>query len=171
MTPRQQIKSLSVTSDPITAGLSQETDVPPDNNHITDACIHCLMLTINEICSLMCFQTIFRVEGCQKDGEQQLQWGQIMAHSLGYLTDIDRQPDRKERSQEKQSSSMMWQLRRRSEPTYVSMARILIYFNKGNQFGDWGMSDRSEVCRWSRITWSCLGDMEDRKVTSVIAIW
>ena len=33
------------------------------------------------------------------------------------------------------------------------------------------MSDRSEVCRWSRITWSCLGDMEDRKVTSVIAIW
>jgi len=27
MTPRQQIKSLSVTSDPITAGLSQETDV------------------------------------------------------------------------------------------------------------------------------------------------
>ena len=28
MTPRWQIKSLSVTSDPITAGLSQETDVP-----------------------------------------------------------------------------------------------------------------------------------------------
>jgi len=30
-----------VTSDPITAGLSQETDVPPDNNHIIDAYIHC----------------------------------------------------------------------------------------------------------------------------------
>ena len=41
MTPRQQIKSLSVTSDPITAGLSQETDVPPDNNHIADAWTHC----------------------------------------------------------------------------------------------------------------------------------
>ena len=38
------------------------------------------------------------------DGEQQLQWGQIMAHSLGYPTDIDRQPDREERSREKQSS-------------------------------------------------------------------
>jgi len=29
----------------------------------------------------------------------------MVAHSLGYLTDIDRQPDRKERSQEKQRSS------------------------------------------------------------------
>ena len=28
-----------------------------------------------------------------------------MAHSLGYLIDIDRWPDRKERSQEKQRSS------------------------------------------------------------------
>ena len=36
MTPRQQIKSLSVTSDPITAGLSQEADMLPDDNHITD---------------------------------------------------------------------------------------------------------------------------------------
>jgi len=36
MTPRQQIKSLSVTSDSITAGLSQETDVLPDNDHIAD---------------------------------------------------------------------------------------------------------------------------------------
>jgi len=36
MPPRQQIKSLSVTSDPITAGLSQETDAPLDNNCITD---------------------------------------------------------------------------------------------------------------------------------------
>jgi len=41
MTLRQQIKSLSVTSDPITAGLSQETDAPPDNNRITDARTHC----------------------------------------------------------------------------------------------------------------------------------
>jgi len=41
MTPRWQIKSLSVTSDPITAGLSQETDVPPGDNHIADARTHC----------------------------------------------------------------------------------------------------------------------------------
>ena len=41
MTPRQQIKSLSVTSDPITAGLSQETDVPPDNDCIADTWTHC----------------------------------------------------------------------------------------------------------------------------------
>ena len=39
MIPRQQIKSLSVTSDPITARLSQEVDVPLD--YITDAHIHC----------------------------------------------------------------------------------------------------------------------------------
>jgi len=41
MTPRRQIKSLSVTSDPITAGLSQETDVPLDNNRIADTRTHC----------------------------------------------------------------------------------------------------------------------------------
>ena len=41
MIPRQQIKSLLVTSDPITAGLSQETDTPPDNNRIADAQTHC----------------------------------------------------------------------------------------------------------------------------------
>ena len=41
MTPRQQIKSLSVTSDPITARLSQEMDVPLDNDHITDARTYC----------------------------------------------------------------------------------------------------------------------------------
>jgi len=41
MTSRRQIKSLSVTSDPITAGLSQETDVPLDNDHIADARTHC----------------------------------------------------------------------------------------------------------------------------------
>ena len=41
MTPRQQIKSLSVTSDPITAGLRQETDIPLDNDHIADTYTHC----------------------------------------------------------------------------------------------------------------------------------
>jgi len=41
MIPRWQIKSLSVTSDPITAGLSQETDVPPGDNRIADARTHC----------------------------------------------------------------------------------------------------------------------------------
>jgi len=41
MTPRQQIKSLSVTSDPITAELSQEMDMLPDNDCIADAWIHC----------------------------------------------------------------------------------------------------------------------------------
>ena len=37
MTSKQQIKSLSVTSDPITAGLSQEIDMPLDDDYITDA--------------------------------------------------------------------------------------------------------------------------------------
>jgi len=41
VTSRQQIKSLSVTSDPITAGLSQETDMPPDDDCIADARTHC----------------------------------------------------------------------------------------------------------------------------------
>jgi len=41
MTPRQQIKSLSVTNDPITAGLSQEMDILPDNNCITNTQTHC----------------------------------------------------------------------------------------------------------------------------------
>jgi len=41
MTLRQQIKSLSVTSDPITAGLSKEMDVLPDDDHITNARTHC----------------------------------------------------------------------------------------------------------------------------------
>jgi len=41
MTSRQQIKSLSVTSDPITAGLSQEMDAPPDKDHIADARTYC----------------------------------------------------------------------------------------------------------------------------------
>jgi len=30
---------------------------------------------------------------------------------------------------------------------------------------------RSEVWRWSRITWSCPEGMEDRKVMAVIAAW
>ena len=41
MISRWQIKSLSVTSDPITAGPSQETDTPPDDDHIADAQTHC----------------------------------------------------------------------------------------------------------------------------------
>jgi len=41
MTSRWQIKSLSVTSDPITTRLSQETDAPPDDNCIADAWTHC----------------------------------------------------------------------------------------------------------------------------------
>ena len=41
MTPRRQIKSLSVTSDGITAGLRQETDMLLDDNCIADAWTHC----------------------------------------------------------------------------------------------------------------------------------
>ena len=41
MTSRRQIKSLSVTSDPITAGLSQETDAPLGDDRVTDARTHC----------------------------------------------------------------------------------------------------------------------------------
>ena len=41
MTPRQQIKNLSVTSDSITTRLRQETDVLPDDNCIADAHIYC----------------------------------------------------------------------------------------------------------------------------------
>jgi len=41
MIPRRQIKSLLVTSDPITAGLSQETDALPDEDRIADARTHC----------------------------------------------------------------------------------------------------------------------------------
>jgi len=52
-----------------------------------------------------------------------------MAHSLGYLIDVDRQPDGKGRSQEKQRGSVTWQMRQRSEHTYVSMACILNYSN------------------------------------------
>ena len=40
ITPKQQIKSLSVISDPITARLSQEMDMPLDDDHIADACIY-----------------------------------------------------------------------------------------------------------------------------------
>ena len=41
MTPRQQIKSLLVTSDPITARLSQETNMLPDDNCIANAHTYC----------------------------------------------------------------------------------------------------------------------------------
>jgi len=38
----------------------------------------------------------------------------MMAHSPGYPTDVDRWPDGKGRSQEKQRGSMTWQVRQRS---------------------------------------------------------
>jgi len=41
MISRWQIKSLSVTSDPITAGLSEEMDTLMDNNCIADTRTHC----------------------------------------------------------------------------------------------------------------------------------
>ena len=41
MTSKRQIKSLSVTSDPITARLSQETDTLLDDDRIADARTHC----------------------------------------------------------------------------------------------------------------------------------
>jgi len=41
MTSRRQIKSLLMTSDSITARLSEEMDVPLDNNCIADAWTHC----------------------------------------------------------------------------------------------------------------------------------
>ena len=41
MTPRRQIKSLSVTSDPITARLSQEIDALLGDDRIADARTHC----------------------------------------------------------------------------------------------------------------------------------
>jgi len=41
MIPRQQIKSLLVTSDPITARLSQETDVPLGDDRVADARTYC----------------------------------------------------------------------------------------------------------------------------------
>ena len=90
MTSKQQIKSLSVTSDPITAGLSQETDTLLDDDCIADARTHCHV---------------------------------FLDH-----------------------------IRSRRKPVRGTM-------------------DRSEVWRWSRITWSCPGGMEDRKVTAVMATW
>jgi len=41
MISRWQIKSLSVTSDPITAGLSEEMDTLMDNNCIADTRTYC----------------------------------------------------------------------------------------------------------------------------------
>ena len=43
MISRRQIKSLSVTSDPITAGLSEEIDALPNDDCIADARTHCHM--------------------------------------------------------------------------------------------------------------------------------
>jgi len=64
MTSRWQIKSLSVTSDPITAGLSQEMDVPPNNNHIADAWSHCHVF-------LDCIQSRRKlVQGLENGGQE-----------------------------------------------------------------------------------------------------
>jgi len=52
-----------------------------------------------------------------------------MAHLPGYPTDVAKWPDGKGRSQEKQRDSVIWQVRQRSEPTYVSTACILNYSN------------------------------------------
>ena len=52
-----------------------------------------------------------------------------MAHSLGYPTDIDRQSNKKERSQEKQRGFVTWQLRQRNKYAYLSTACILDYSN------------------------------------------
>jgi len=41
MTSKQHIKSLSVTSDPITVGLSEKTDTLSDDDCITNAQTHC----------------------------------------------------------------------------------------------------------------------------------
>jgi len=41
MIPRRQIKSLSVTSDPITAGLSKEMGALPDDDRIADPRTYC----------------------------------------------------------------------------------------------------------------------------------
>jgi len=46
-----------------------------------------------------------------------------------------------------------------------------IFGVEGSRFRVWGTMGRSEIWRWSRITWLCPGGMEDRKVTAVIAAW
>jgi len=69
-----------------------------------------------------------------------------MAHSLGYPTDIDRRPDRKERSREKQKGSITWQLRQRSECAYVIMARISsMYARPMWEDGCWLRTDQATV--------------------------
>ena len=64
MTPRQQIKSLLVTSDPITTRLSQEMDAPLNDNHITDACTYCYMF-LNHI-----WNRRKLVQGSGNDGQE-----------------------------------------------------------------------------------------------------
>ena len=64
MTSRQQIKSLSVTSDPITAGLSEETDALPDDDRIADTQTHCHVF-------LDCIQSRGKpVQGSGNDGQE-----------------------------------------------------------------------------------------------------
>ena len=65
ITSKWQIKSLSVTSDPITTGLSQETDALPDNNHIADARTYCHVF-------LNCIQSRRKlVQGSKNNGQEQ----------------------------------------------------------------------------------------------------
>jgi len=64
MTSRQQIKSLSVTSDPITAGLSEKMDTPMDNDCIADAQTYCHVF-------LDCIQSRRKlVRGSGNDGQE-----------------------------------------------------------------------------------------------------
>ena len=64
MTSKRQIKSLSVTSDLITAELSQEMDALLDDDHITDARTHCHVF-------LDCIQSRRKpVQGSGNDGQE-----------------------------------------------------------------------------------------------------
>jgi len=65
MVPRWQIESLLVTNDPITTGLSQETDVPPDNNCIANAHTYCYIF-------LDCIQS--RKKSVQGSGNNGQKW-------------------------------------------------------------------------------------------------
>ena len=64
MTLRWQIKSLSVTSDPITAGPSQEMNTPLDDDRIADTRTHCHVF-------LDCIQSRRKlVRGSGNDGQE-----------------------------------------------------------------------------------------------------
>jgi len=52
-----------------------------------------------------------------------------MANLLSYPTDNNRQPDRKERSREKQRDFVTWQFETKKYHAYLSMTCILNYSN------------------------------------------